>query len=57
MKDYACEDADVTLQLKHVFEPMLQDLGLLGLLNDVENPLVPVLADIEYEGVKIDSRP
>lgn len=55
VKDYACEDADVTLQLKHVFEPMLRELGLLGLLNDVENPLVPVLADIEYEGVKIDS--
>ncbi|MFD2719357.1 DNA polymerase I [Hymenobacter monticola] len=55
VKDYACEDADVTLQLKHVFEPMLKDLGLLGLLNDVENPLVPVLSSIEYEGVKIDS--
>ncbi|MDB5236199.1 MAG: polymerase [Hymenobacter sp.] len=55
VKDYACEDADVTLQLKHVFEPMLRDLGLLGLLNDVENPLVPVLSSIEYEGVKIDS--
>ncbi|MCC3154103.1 DNA polymerase I [Hymenobacter sp. BT770] len=55
VKDYACEDADVTLQLKHVFEPMLQDLGLLGLLNDVENPLVPVLSSIEYEGVRIDS--
>ncbi|MBD2723461.1 DNA polymerase I [Hymenobacter armeniacus] len=55
VKDYACEDADVTLQLKHVFEPMLKDLGLLGLLNDVENPLVPVLSSIEYEGVRIDS--
>ncbi|OGX88399.1 DNA polymerase I [Hymenobacter glacialis] len=55
VKDYACEDADVTLQLKHVFEPMLRDLGLLGLLNDVENPLVPVLSSIEYEGVRIDS--
>ncbi|WP_310396200.1 DNA polymerase I [Hymenobacter sp.] len=55
VKDYACEDADVTLQLKHVFEPMLQELGLLGLLNDVENPLVPVLSSIEYEGVRIDS--
>ena len=55
VKDYACEDADVTLQLKHVFEPMLTELGLLGLLNEVENPLVPVLADIEYEGVRIDS--
>ena len=55
VKDYACEDADVTLQLKHVFEPMLVELGLLDLLNKVENPLVPVLSSIEYEGVKIDS--
>jgi len=55
VSDYACEDADVTLQLRYVFEPMLKDLGLLGLLNDVENPLVPVLADIEHEGVRIDS--
>ncbi|TYZ13463.1 DNA polymerase I [Hymenobacter lutimineralis] len=55
VSDYACEDADVTLQLKHVFEPMLKEVGLLDLLNQVENPLVPVLADIEYEGVKIDS--
>ncbi|TVT41286.1 DNA polymerase I [Hymenobacter setariae] len=55
VKDYACEDADVTLQLRHVFEPMLKDLGLLGLLNDVENPLVPVLADVEHAGVRIDS--
>jgi DNA polymerase-1 len=55
VSDYACEDADVTLQLKHVFEPLLKEVGLLDLLNEVENPLVPVLADIEYEGVKIDS--
>ena len=55
VSDYACEDADVTWQLRHVFEPMLKELGLLGLLNDVENPLVPVLADVEFAGVKIDS--
>ncbi|MBC6991510.1 DNA polymerase I [Hymenobacter sp. BT491] len=55
VSDYACEDADVTLQLKHYFEPRLQEVGLLKLLNEVENPLVPVLSDIEYEGVKIDS--
>ncbi|GAB3638935.1 DNA polymerase I [Hymenobacter arcticus] len=55
VSDYACEDADVTLQLRHVFEPMLKELGLLGLLNDVENPLVPVLADVEFAGVRIDS--
>ncbi|MBC8083724.1 MAG: DNA polymerase I, partial [Hymenobacter sp.] len=55
VSDYACEDADVTLRLKHVFEPLLKAVGLLDLLNEVENPLVPVLAAIEYEGVKIDS--
>ena len=55
VSDYACEDADVTLQLKHVFEPKLKELNQLALLNEVENPLVPVLADIEYEGVRIDS--
>ncbi|GAA4378662.1 DNA polymerase I [Hymenobacter koreensis] len=55
VSDYACEDADVTLQLKHVFEPRIREQGLIDLLNEVENPLVPVLADIEYEGVRIDS--
>ncbi|RFP66244.1 DNA polymerase I [Hymenobacter lapidiphilus] len=55
VSDYACEDADVTLQLKYVFEPLLKEVGLLDLLNEVENPLVPVLAAIEYEGIKIDS--
>ena len=55
VKDYACEDADVTLQLRHVFEPMLKNLGLLSLLTEVENPLVPVLADVEHAGVRIDS--
>jgi len=55
VSDYACEDADVTLQLRHTFEPMLRDLGLLELLNEVENPLVPVLADVEHAGVRIDS--
>ena len=39
VSDYACEDADVTLQLQaHAFEPMLRDLGLLGLLNDRGKP-------------------
>ena len=55
VSDYACEDADVTLQLRHTFEPMLRDLGLLALLTEVENPLVPVLADVEHAGVRIDS--
>lgn len=52
--DYAAEDADVTLQLADVFEPMLKELSAYDLAQEVENPLVYVLADIEKEGVKID---
>jgi len=52
--DYAAEDADVTLQLADVFEPMLKDLNAEQLATEVENPLIYVLADIEKEGVRID---
>ena len=52
--DYAAEDADVTLQLANVFEPMLKERNAAKLAEEVENPLVYVLADIEKEGVKID---
>ncbi|MDX5422638.1 MAG: DNA polymerase I, partial [Hymenobacteraceae bacterium] len=55
IKDYACEDADITLQLKHYFEPLLQEQGLMKLFREVENPLVQVLADIEKEGISIDA--
>jgi DNA polymerase-1 len=54
VKDYAGEDADVTLQLKEVFVPKLQAAGADELINEIENPLVYVLADVEFEGVKID---
>jgi len=52
--DYAAEDADVTLQLANVFTPLLKDLNAEKLATEVENPLVYVLADIEFEGVRID---
>ncbi|WP_316830468.1 DNA polymerase I [Pedobacter aquatilis] len=52
--DYAAEDADITLQLAHVFEPKLKELNADKLAGDIENPLVYVLADIEKEGVRID---
>lgn len=52
--DYAAEDADVTLQLAHVFEPLLKEKNAIKLAEEIENPLVYVLADIEKEGVKID---
>ncbi|MCX2573521.1 DNA polymerase I [Pedobacter sandarakinus] len=52
--DYAAEDADVTLQLAHIFEPKLKELNAAKLAAEIENPLVYVLADIEKEGVRID---
>ncbi len=53
---YACEDADITLQLRGVFEPLLQEQDLTKLFDEVETPLVPVLADMENEGVRIDKK-
>lgn len=54
VKEYAAEDADVTLQLKAVFEPKLQTVQAEKLINEIEHPLIYVLADMEFEGVKID---
>ncbi len=54
IKEYAAEDADITLQLKDVFEPILQAANATKLAKEIENPLIYVLADIEREGVKID---
>ena len=54
IKDYAAEDADVTLQLKTIFEPKIKEVGAEKLLNEIENPLIYVLADVEHEGVRID---
>jgi len=54
LKDYACEDADITLQLKNVFAPKLSEDEVTGLFEEIEVPLVPVLASMEAEGVRID---
>lgn len=54
VKEYAAEDADITLQLKEVFVPLLEKNEAETLFEKVENPLVPVLADMEFEGVGID---
>jgi len=56
LKDYAAEDADITLQLKHVFEPKLEQTGTRKLFDNIEMPLVPVLAGMEAEGVNIDKK-
>jgi len=53
-KEYAAEDADITLQLKQVFVPLLKEKDVQRVFNEVENPLVRVLTDMEFEGVKID---
>lgn len=54
VKEYAAEDADVTFQLKQAFYPMLDKQEVRKVFEHVENPLVPVLVDMEYEGVGID---
>ena len=52
--DYACEDADITLQLKQVLEPQIQKPHLADLFYKMEMPLVEVLKDMEFEGIAID---
>lgn len=54
VKEYAAEDADITLQLQSIFKPLLTDTQTLELAHNVEFPLVYVLAQIERNGVKID---
>ncbi|MCC6547721.1 DNA polymerase I [Candidatus Sumerlaeota bacterium] len=51
---YACQDADMTLQLHDYFLPKLEEAGLLDLYRNIELPLITVLADMETEGVRID---
>ena len=52
--DYACEDADITLQLRERFLPQLEDVASIDLFRNVEMPLAIILADMELEGVRIN---
>jgi len=54
IKEYAAEDADVTLQLRDILKPLLDENKVTKLFEEVEIPLVPVLAAMETEGVAID---
>lgn len=54
VKEYAAEDADITLQLKSTFDPLLKEKEVENVFLKIENPLVPVLTDIEFEGIRID---
>ena len=53
--EYAAEDADITLRLKNVLEPRLKELGVEELFWNIEMPLVRVLADMELNGVCLDT--
>jgi DNA polymerase-1 len=54
IKEYAAEDADITLQLKEKFAPLLPLKNVEKVFYEIENPLVKVLTDMEYEGISID---
>jgi len=54
--EYACEDADITLQLKNKLEPELKRLDCERLFYDIEMPLMPVLAEMEMNGVCLDTQ-
>ncbi len=53
-RDYSCEDADIALQIRRVFEPQLESYQLTKLLEGVEIPLIDVLAEMEWTGIAID---
>ncbi len=53
-KEYAAEDADITLQLKNVFFPMLKEKEVEKVFFEVENPLLKVLTNMEFEGIRVD---
>ncbi|OIQ21744.1 MAG: DNA polymerase I [Flavobacterium sp. MedPE-SWcel] len=55
VKEYATEDADITLQLKEVFEPQLEEAETRKLFDEIEIPLMPVLAAMEREGINLDT--
>ncbi len=53
--EYAAEDADITLQLKHALWPQVEQISLQKLYCEIEEPMIEVLADIEMAGVRIDT--
>ena len=55
ISEYGCEDADITLQLYYALRPLIESQSLLRLYHEIEEPMIAVLADMEWNGVKIDS--
>lgn len=56
VSEYAGEDADITLQLKHKLAPIVKNQRLDKLFHEIEAPLIRVLADMEYEGIKVNTQ-
>lgn len=56
VKEYAAEDADITLQIKQALWPELEKQGLVELYSTIEEPMIEVLAAMELEGVKVDTQ-
>ena len=55
LKEFAVEDADITLQLKNIFTPILKAKQVQKVFEEVETPLLKVLADMEFQGVNVDT--
>ena len=55
VSEYACEDADITLQIANVLRPEIDAQGTSQVCNEVECPLIPVLVDMEHEGIRLDT--
>ncbi len=53
-RDYSCEDVDVTMRLRAIFEPRIAEQGMQALFANIEVPLIDVLADMEWQGIAID---
>ncbi len=56
LSEYACEDADITLQVASVIRPDIEQRGVAQVCYDVECPLIPVLVDMEFEGIRLDAK-
>ena len=56
LAEYACEDADVTLQVANVIKPDIEKRGVSQVCFEIECPLVPVLVDMEHEGITLDEK-
>ena len=55
LSDYACEDADVTIQLRQILEPQLEKRKLTNVFDTIECPLIPVLVEMEANGISLDT--